>query len=923
VNTDVKNDHSLVLEEAAYRELGGPAIDLLGQPTPEMKLTETGQIEVRLAAGECFCLGTTPEPLGLRGHLYRQRRAQAAWAITTLRRRFRVRDIGTYDWRWLAECVHAEHRGFLGAMNHLDPVLARSDLEAAVRQCVQAPRYPQVVTWRLGNQTRVTLVSDEHWLLIEDDTPFRAVLKPNGASVPQHVSSIQVRNGHIACFPPGQTVGVAELTLERYASEDQFVQASVLFLAAEPSAVEAEPAVPRLPAVALLTNSRGGMARLPVDLAVVQSKYDCVLGANLHPTVPVDRHIFVKRARVWVTADGFVSPLHADNLVTFSPGPPAQWHFVVSAGDGRAAEIVVTADMLEQRNTTVLRVQRPAGSVPFGKDLPEEAAVALIVRFDIEDRNFHTETHRNSGAEHHFASHTRPLSGVMGFEFTPAADRHLRVFSDAGVFNAEAEWGQGIPHPCELTRGQVGEGDAFSPGWFEVPLSPGSTVHFVLCADESNPAPEEVRQFEERRRAARAVTVTRVGAEDAFGRRLTQAVQAFVVRRGTGKTIIAGYPWFLDWGRDSLICARGLLAAGMVETVRDLLVLFGRFAENGTLPNNIHGEDASNRDTSDAPLWYGVVCEDLAAQIGSSLYATTVDQRGRTITDTLREIARGYRDGTANGIRMDAGSGLIWSPSHFTWMDTNHPAATPREGYPVEIQVLWIRLLRQLARLGPESAPWEELAARATESFQKYFWLEERGYWADLLVAKPNQSAAEARPDNALRSNYLFAISLGLVTGERARRGVNAALQQLVVPGALRSLAPLPVAPPLPILSADGRLLNNPVAPYCGRYEGDEDTRRKLAYHNGTAWTWTFPTWCEALVAAWDSDPAAVAGAKSFLSSLEYLFAEGCIGQLPEITDGDTPHTQRGCDAQAWSVTEALRVWKLLREGTKREIAET
>src|SRR5262249_58156844 len=124
----------------------------------------------------------------------------------------------------------------------------------------------------------------------------------------------------------------------------------------------------------------------------------------------------------------------------------------------------------------------------------------------------------------------------------------------------------------------------------------------------------------------------------------------FVARRGAGKTVIAGYPWFLDWGRDSLICARGLLAAGMVDTVRDLLITFGRFAENGTLPNSIHGEDASNRDTSDAPLWYGVVCEDLAAQIGTSLYATTVDQRGRTIADTLREIARGYRDGTANGI---------------------------------------------------------------------------------------------------------------------------------------------------------------------------------------------------------------------------------------------------------------------------------
>src|SRR5204862_1316268 len=129
-----------------------------------------------------------------------------------------------------------------------------------------------------------------------------------------------------------------------------------------------------------------------------------------------------------------------------------------------------------------------------------------------------------------------------------------------------------------------------------------------------------------------------------------------------------------------------------------------------------------------------------------------------------------------------------------------------------------------------------------------YFWLEEAGYYADVLLAKPDVPARSAPPDNALRSNFLIAVSLGLVTGERARRGVAAALRYLVVPGSLRSLAPLPVSPPAAIYAGDGRLLNNPVEPYQGKYEGDEDTCRKPAYHNGTAWTWTFPTFCEALV---------------------------------------------------------------------------
>ena len=265
---------------------------------------------------------------------------------------------------------------------------------------------------------------------------------------------------------------------------------------------------------------------------------------------------------------------------------------------------------------------------------------------------------------------------------------------------------------------------------------------------------------------------------------------------------------------------------------------------------------------------------------------------------------------------MDADSALIWSPGHFTWMDTNHPAGTPREGYPVEIQVLWIRLLRLLekisAQLPTEQKKWRDLAERATASFEKLFWLEEKGWFADVLLGRPRVIARDATPDDALRSNGLFAVSLGLVTGERAKRCVEAARKYLVVPGALRSLAPLPVSVPLPIYGNDGRLLNNPAEPYWPRYEGDEDTRRKPAYHNGTAWTWTLPAFCEALARAWDFSPAAVAAAKSYLGSAEKLLNEGCLGQLPEILDGDAPHAQRGCDAQAWGVTETLRVWKLL-----------
>ena len=229
----------------------------------------------------------------------------------------------------------------------------------------------------------------------------------------------------------------------------------------------------------------------------------------------------------------------------------------------------------------------------------------LTVRADIEDRNFHGETHRNGGAEFHFTQNCRPLPDRPGFAFTPAPDRQLRVFSNAGVYHPQPEWCQDIPHPVEQSRGQVPSGDAYSPGWFDLPLTLGKSVTVALSADIPPPAFGVVGAKSPP--AARPPTHWPCAAPDS--RRTTPSDgnwrwrrARFVARRGAGRTIIAGYPWFLDWGRDSFISARGLLAAGMVSEVADLLVTFGRFSASGLMPNTIHGEDASNRDTSDAPL---------------------------------------------------------------------------------------------------------------------------------------------------------------------------------------------------------------------------------------------------------------------------------------------------------------------------------
>jgi glycogen debranching enzyme len=974
VNTDAEKENPFAFSKSEIRDPKSE-IDLLDQPPPEF-CVEKDKIVFTLEAGACHCLAPAATPQGLSGDAYRHARAQAAWALEALSKIVPVEAIGGLDWHWLAEQVERSPADFLAAASRFR-CGPKSSLPALLRGCERQKMFPQVAVWTLLDRRRVTPVPPGHWLLIEEAAPFRATLEVRGEKgevQAEHVQSIAVRNGHVACFPPRESGADAGLILERYAATSQKVTAAIRFLSPEPTAtLNSELRTPNRNSLVLLTNGIGGMARLCVDLGRVNSKYDCVLGANLHPDVPVDRHIFVKRIRAWISADGFLSPLDFKNLASFNTGPPATWQFVANAGDGRTVEIGLRAEMIEGKNTTVFRFSRPSAERATGKQLPADADVRLTVRFDIEDRTFHWETKRNGGADYHFSTNTHLLDKQIGFAFTPAPDRQLRAFASSGEYHSQPEWCENIPHPVEQSRGQIAGGDAYSPGWFELPLAKGVNVTLLVTA--------EIDSF----------GVPPSGGNDrlkpelqTFEAKLIRAAKQFVVRRGEGKTVIAGYPWFLNWGRDSLICARGLLAAGLTDEVRLALLTFARFEENGTLPNVIHGDNTSNRDTSDAPLWFALACGELAEVMRDTgrempdggpakkiaphasrltpqddFYSMRVDNSGRTIRDVLLSIAGNYIKGTPNGIRMDPDSALVWSPGHFTWMDTNHPAGTPREGYPVEIQALWIRLLRQLEKISAtrsatgqrggksfgvppsggkaankhpdrvnaelqtvsaEQKKWRDLAGRALASLEKYFWLEEKGWFADVLLAKPGVTAREATPDDSLRSNYLFAVGLGLVTGERAKRCVEAAQKYLVVPGALRSLAPLPVSVPLPIYGNHGQLLNNPVEPYWPHYEGDEDTRRKPAYHNGTAWTWTFPFFCEALACAWSRDagaPEAVAAARAHLGGMEQLMNEGCLGQIPELLDGDAPHTQRGCDAQAWGVTEALRVWKLLQSNSR------
>lgn len=920
-NLDANAAHDVELASTHWLSGGAKQVDLLGGPVPHAEWISTDRVRLSLEPARVACLAASASGRALAGDDYRKARAQAAWALEALGAALPHESIGPADFEELARLVSSDPRGFLGSLPHIDARTARTNLLSALRDARMKDGYAPVVVWRLDDARRVTLLPPEHWLLIVD--PGRFEVDVDWPGVPRRQRSTEMAIGHVVAVPPldGDAADI-RIRFDRYADDSPPTEATIRRLAPQGSPTERYLETAER---VLLTNGRGGMARLSIDLGRVTSKYDCLLGANLHPTVPTDRHVFVKRARVWANADGFITALDHRNAVGFEAGPPAAWSFAAQAGDGRSARVDLEVSLVPGENTARLRFSRPESDAL--DTLPDDRELRLTIRLDIEDRSYHAETERNPASEAHFAEHVRAFEDGSGFEFRPADDRRLIAAIDRGSYHPAPEWQTGIHHSEESARGQRDRGDAYSPGWFDVPLRRGEAVVLRASAGATKTAsdpvpssapdsasPDSSPSSKPRRpsRARRASARTR-GKGDHFITSLREATRAFLVRRDAGTTIIAGYPWFLDWGRDAFIAARGLVAGGFTEEARSVLRTFARFESGGTLPNFLAGEQAGSRESSDGPLWFALACDEYVVKHGESLLAETVDER-RTLADVLGSIAAHYISGTETGVGVDPESGLVWSPPHFTWMDTNHPAGSPREGYPIELSALFARLTALLERSGIAAphGPWRDWAAR-THAGLSLFRDAKRAFLSDTLHAVRGVPALKAQPDDHLRPNQLFAVTLGLVEGEEARRVVGAVERNLLVPGALRTLAPRTVETPLAV-ARDGALLNDPGFPYWGRYEGDEDTRRKPAYHNGTAWPWLLPTYCEALVRAHPRDARARNAARAVLGSAARLLDVGTARQLPEILDGDAPHTPRGCDAQAWSVTEALRVALLLEE---------
>lgn len=801
----------------------------------------------------------------------------------------------------------------LGSLDvEADAAALLADPTEACRRLNPDGEESRLVPWRWPEDLRrEVMVPPDHLLRVEAEVPFRARLVVDGHVWLQEESLPGRGGGHFALLVPHNgpvRMREASLQLSMFFPDRCEHRNAPLLLLSRPGSAKVRRILRRKALLkdevsVLDTNGRGGMMRASSRWGHLHSRYDGLLAANLDPFVPVDRWMLFARCRGWLVYQGFSQELGVAVLDAFGVDDRggAHWRFLLPCGQGAHVHFSITAAMIQERNAVRLAFHRhrSAGRKAL---LEDDETVRLILRPDIEDRSFHDTTKAYTGPETRFPEAVTPRPD--GFVFAPAVDRRLSVSLSGGTYFPDPEWQYMVYRANEAARGMDPHSDLFSPGYLVAEMAGGDTVWLTADAGGADPSaaaapPAGVDPF--LRTAAARIPPSRV---------LRAALDHFLVRRDAERTVIAGYPWFLDWGRDALIVLRCLVQIGRFEEARDVLLQFCRFERGGTVPNMIRGGDTGNRDTSDAPLWLVVVCgELLQGPGGEGFLDETVE--GRSVRQVIAGIGRALTSGTDNGIRVDPDSGLVYSPSHYTWMDTDHPPGTPRQGYPVEIQALWHRALEVLARIDAPGRRkgWKTLAGRVSASIRSHFFLEDTGYLADCLCAGPGVPAADAEPDDALRCNQLLAVSLGAVTEPDTVRRVLDACQCLLVPGAIRSLADRPVRRPLEIRHG-GRLLNDPRRPYQGRYEGDEDTRRKPAYHNGTAWTWPFPAFCEAWARVYGE--AGRKTALAWLASGVHLLETGCLGQVPEILDGDHPHRQRGCDAQAWGVSELLRVWEKL-----------
>ena len=559
----------------------------------------------------------------------------------------------------------------------------------------------------------------------------------------------------------------------------------------------------------------------------------------------------------------------------------------------RVGEAVVEKRLVmpHRQNTVHLRYRLVSGA----------AAVRLVLRPAL-----HFRVHEAAVSMEADQTYTFSVTGDRYEVRGPPALPTLRLFlvAENAAFTVDGRRIDEVMYTVESSQGYADRGSLWSPGEFHAELAVGREATLIGSTEDWNVmltlSPDAARTAERERRR-RLLAAAAPAARTGFAAELVLAADQFVITpngrvedaaraRAAGddvRTVIAGYHWFTDWGRDTMISLEGLtLATGRHLEAGFILRTFAQCVRDGLIPNLFpEGQNEGVYHTADATLW---LFHALDRYLDTTGDVTTLG----LVLPVLREIIGHHVRGTRFGIGVDPADGLLrqgFESLPLTWMDAKVGdwIVTPRRGKPVEINALWYNALRLLERWtrdtdGDAAAqPYGDLAAQVSRAFNARFWYKDGDYLYDLIDGDHGDDAA-------CRPNQIFAVSLPhpVLDAARWERVIDVVRERLLTPVGLRSLA-----------------REHP--DYKARYFGDLRAR-DAAYHQGTVWAWLIGPFVDAWLRV---HPADRDGARRWLEGFEDHLSEACVGSVSEIFDAEPPFTPRGCVAQAWSVAEVLRAW--------------
>ncbi|HEX9059025.1 MAG TPA: amylo-alpha-1,6-glucosidase [Clostridia bacterium] len=629
----------------------------------------------------------------------------------------------------------------------------------------------------------------------------------------------------------------------------------------------------------LLTNGIGGFASSTI-IGSNTRRYHGLLVAALNP--PVARHLILSKLDESIIVDNTEYNLHSYETQGFiMEGFRYQQRFVM---DPIPQFIYSIKDIFIEKKVCMVYGENTVAVIY--RVLNGSTPAVLRLRPLVNFRDYHYDSSRQymnfAVREYESGVKIKPYNLELDIDIY-CSDGKFKAYDDCYFMN--------MHYAAEGERGLKSTEDHYMPGSFEIELLPGEDrLVTVIATVEKEIKEKDGLLIIEKEIKRLDNLIQKASLEGNFAKRLVLGADSFIVRRDSthSKTIIAGYPWFTDWGRDTMIALPGLtLSTGRYDDAKDILYTFSRYVKYGLVPNVFpdYGEGEPPYNTVDASLWYFEAVHKYLK------YTNDVEFVKSELYKPLGEIISAYANGTIHKIKMDEDY-LICAgdkTTQLTWMDAKVDdwVVTPRHGKAVEINALWYNALKvygNLSRLlNEDDSKYEELAEKCRQSFAKTFWNNETECLFDVIT--------EGVGDGSIRPNQIMAVSLTypVIEGDMARKVVNVVWEKLYATYGLRSLA-------------------KEDAKYRGIYTGDR-YERDGAYHQGTVWTWPLGQFVSGFVKAYGGTDEAREKAALFLEPFKDHLNDACIGSISEIFDGDEPHTPRGCFAQAWSVGEVLRAY--------------